>query len=293
MLMLSPDCVTYHTGWELSVTPSIAACQAEGTTPYCYPPNGTRVCVPAMEIPVFWPPGYYNSASGIATSWSSKVYDFTTQQNNGTGPLTRQNISAQLYKYIADEIPGVANEKTLTMYFWEEVPDGSGGFENGKRHEGPTLTLVKPFDVWPTSSTVSSTTTRSASSSPTSHNLQNDEGPHHPPKVIAGIVLGAIVGAILIGALCFTFCCSCCCQQKREEGRVRRQQLRNEQCARDVEKLAGAAVGPFRGNTASIAAGGDDSSAVEAQRVEQRRQEIGRSDTTEPPIYEPPPKYTP
>ena len=271
------DCDTWLNSY--SNLAAIEECQKEAKTPYCWPPNGTRICVPTYNITFYWPPKYYMENSFFDLSYRAKPNPYgggsnRTHKNTGNATLGTLGI----IEYIqAENIPGRDNENSLnmTIFEWQYQLDSI----KEVRHQGPTLILVNTLRERPSASA----------------RIEPDGGLNFTPGVITGISLGAIIVAVLLFT-CLFWCCYGCCGgwQKSEVKRVRRQQFLREQRAGVAENMVDAVPVSARAGASLLTIGSDEICPVEEQRVEQRRQEIARTETDEPPAYEAlPPKYTP
>lgn len=263
--------------------PAIEGCQEAGKAAYCWPPNGTRICLPNFdEIPFYWPAAFYNTRAYFYIDYN----DQHSQGPNQPGGIDVVQMNTDLtgFEQYAKPIPGRSNEKSLSITIREWYP-----YMDSMReavHQGPTLILVAPE----VTATATSTATAAAA----------DGSPDFPPGKIAGISFGAFVGAVLLGMLAYSCCATCCMsccgfQQKSETRRVRRLQARRIQPDVEAIKASVAAGKIWPGHDArSQSVGTDEISAVDAQRVEVQRPEIARLES-KPPAYEaaPPPKYTP
>lgn len=143
---LLPDPVT--------AIPDIASCQVSADTPYCWPPNGSRICINvdilSPSINVFWPQNYYHSDAMLQITFDSTTLLRTDVINDGKDSMVR--VSWQEYDENGVLIPGLQHEKAVNMYFLErriEGPDDEWNSSKGVLHKGPTLILVQTEDWEP------------------------------------------------------------------------------------------------------------------------------------------------
>jgi hypothetical protein len=133
-------------------------CKEAASTPYCYPPNGTRLCMSSdnMGVAVHWPSKYYHPGdSRIALSTSPSRLISETDENNGTRSL---HFNRQVYENDAVVIPGSDHERALHVWFLERAYVDRNDKTKGVLHEGPTLVLVRirewtgnrTNETWPT-----------------------------------------------------------------------------------------------------------------------------------------------
>ncbi|KAJ4993834.1 hypothetical protein SVAN01_00888 [Stagonosporopsis vannaccii] len=308
-------------------------CQKENKQPYCWPPNGTRICGGGFEkLLLFWPPSFYEENAYFFVDFGNQ----TTEGPDNPGEIRADERVAELsgYEKYAEPISNGSGsyEKILriTIREWYPVMDSI----TSRNHAGPTLTIV------PSERTSVFTAAPSSSASP-----GRDWSDPIPTGKIMGIVFGSVIGAAVLVAV-LVWCCRSCCMDgcgagKRENARVRRQQARriaDEVAAAkpqiDAIKASAARgevwAGPVRpggmwvmdlprraSRPASRAS--DEIRAVsvvqeqvaeerrieerrteerriEQRRIEERRQEIARMEEVQPPAYDEtpaPPKYTP
>lgn len=274
--------------------PAIEACQREAKTPYCWPPNGTQICVPANDVPFYWPPEFYRSReSGIDVTYGIG-HDFSYQN---TGNLSLSFTRSTWYTF-GKRIPGRIAERTLNISIREvqQWRDEEGlARADVVFHQGPIITLIDAQRTAVASARPSATGGYNYSSS---FQPPNEE-PDLAAGGIAGIVFGGIIGVVMLGMLCFACCKSCCVSgggkiHKAEGKRIRWQQNQREQSEMDQGKLADVSVVSTMAAARSSSFGTDEIRAVEEQRIVQGQGEVLRTDASEPPPYEAvPPKYTP
>ncbi|KAF1996502.1 hypothetical protein P154DRAFT_537875 [Amniculicola lignicola CBS 123094] len=139
----------------LSTVEDIRLCQARAQTPFCYPPNNTRICVPVDNIPIFWPPTFYKSNSEIALQF--QFTDQHSQLPNNAGNATL-NITLSIWKDASWRGSYLANEKDIRVQLVERK-HGSG-FDH-TTYAGPDLIMMSTArvarptitEVFPTPST--------------------------------------------------------------------------------------------------------------------------------------------
>ncbi|KAF1938580.1 hypothetical protein EJ02DRAFT_425603 [Clathrospora elynae] len=198
-----------------TVLAGIEACQAAANTTYCFPPNGTRICVPVKDIPFFWPPSSYASDAKVALSWdpSSPL----VLLGNNTGNST-EDFTPYMFDSAALTISGVQNEKTIKMSILERRMDDKVDPFNLEIHDGPTLVLVKR-EEWPSSTSASARAT--ATSRP--HYNDDDEGEDKPKgkssTKIAAVAVGVVGGVLFL----FLWCCGISHIKKRKNWRVEKE----------------------------------------------------------------------
>ncbi|KAH8707602.1 hypothetical protein GQ44DRAFT_471312 [Phaeosphaeriaceae sp. PMI808] len=169
----SANCINYMGSQPIS-DPTISACQATANTSFCWPPNGTRICVPSRSITFFWPKSYYSPDSKIELEYD-QTSTSTSYWRNNTGNQT-QFFTEWIFERKARPILGNPNEKSMKM-FMEERRVGSDSL---KVHDGPTLILVKTADF----------TTTSARPAYTIRPGSGSEGPSHDgPHVRSGVII--------------------------------------------------------------------------------------------------------
>ncbi|XPS81139.1 hypothetical protein M3J09_013082 [Ascochyta lentis] len=255
---------------------AIRTCQDEAKTPYCWPPNGTRICIPPRDVSFYWPPSYYDETSYLYLNYNQRS---TPNQSIQDASGERLNVGASTY-IMADENPDRPNERAvkITIHEKRRVYDSLVEIV----HQGPTLILEMPDDT---------TAETSATASP----FPDKHSPRLAPGTIAGVVFGALVAAILLGMLCFSCCGRGCCgtMGDAERKRARRQQALHEQREMDEAKIGDVATAPTRAAVRPLSISSDDI-RVMGERVQQQRHGVMRADTSEPPPYDaPPPKYIP
>jgi hypothetical protein len=300
--------------------PTIEACQQEAKTPYCWPPNGSRICVSDLTIPFYLPSNYYRDDSEIYISFG-KRRAFGPYINDGNAYKTLQLDDVnQLY---GEDIPN-KSEESINVAIIEHRRHINGTTQIV--HVGPQLILDH-------------TTSSSFSASIAARRVNPDsiKTTDWPTSKILSVIFGPFFGFAFLVWLCIKCCntgCWVCCLApgKSEVARVRRQEqqrIQKERAARQPEVdaiKASVARGevwdgsvrpggtwaidmPRRPSSAAsrasrVSRASDEIRPVgraehqdtrqEEQRVEQRRLEIARAEETEPPAYDaPPPKYTP
>ncbi|KAF2248984.1 hypothetical protein BU26DRAFT_309409 [Trematosphaeria pertusa] len=134
-------CIRALTPYNASTLNAIRVCETAANTPYCYPPNGTRLCIPSYSFYFVWPPGYYHDDSEIAIeydlSWS---WYFGVNSSLGIDSLS---FTEDMFTDEAQPMPNTTTEKLMPMYLLERRRDPEATTYDVKTHEGPTLTLVK------------------------------------------------------------------------------------------------------------------------------------------------------
>lgn len=302
----------------------IEACQQDAKTPFCWPPNGSRICMPNGGVLFHWPSRYYLDESVLFINFGTRGAS-GPHANSGaiykTFPLDYIH-----YPYSGDIPGGYATSIEIMITEHRTQPNGSTQI----LHQGPTLLLGYETPSF----TTKSITARGLVTG------RRKKIVGWPASLIMGVVFGGILGVVFLLWLliqccktgCWSSCLGCLGPDKYEIARVKRQEerrIRAERAARQPEvdaikaSVARGEVwnGPVRpGGTwvmdmprrpsravsrASRASresddirpvGGveQENIRLEDQRIEQRRLEVARAGETEPPAYDAsPPKYTP
>ncbi|KAF2854048.1 hypothetical protein T440DRAFT_465069 [Plenodomus tracheiphilus IPT5] len=199
------DCLTHASIQPNStILAQIEACQAAAITTYCFPPNGTRICTPAQDIPFFWPPTTYHSDAKVALSWDPS--DPLVLLRNNTGNDT-QDYTPYMFDYRATSLPNLAHERSMKMSILERRFNDVDEPFNLAVHEGPTVVLVQTAE-WPSrtsaSASVGPTGTGSSSSTGREDGSDDDGGGGRDKKKdkIMGIVV-SVVGVIVLVSFWF------------------------------------------------------------------------------------------
>ncbi|UPX12972.1 uncharacterized protein EKO05_0003502 [Ascochyta rabiei] len=252
----------------------IRTCQEEAKTPQCWPPNGTRICIPATDVSFSWPPLYYNETSNVYINYNQRgtpnqTLDHASGELLNTTLVTDMGADGIRDRPYEEAVEIIIHEKWRAFDSLQEIV-----------HQGRTLILVAPDGLTQPSATVP----------------PDNDGPKLAPGTIAGIVFGALIGAILLGMLCFS-CCGCvCCGNMGEAERkgIRQQQALREQGEMDDAKLEGVVTVPTRAAARPASIRSDAVRAVEEQSVKQQQLKGVGEGVSMPPAHEvPPPKYTP
>lgn len=208
MSTFATDCLT-----KASIQPNstilaqIEACQAAANTTYCFPPNGTRICAPAEEIPFFWPTKSYHSDAKISLSWDS-TDRFVIVRNN-TGNDT-QDYTPWMFDYRAIPLPNLPNQRAMKMSILERRFNDDLDPYNLASHAGPTVILVKTAE-WPSRTSSYNRPTATNRSS----NDDDDDDDDDDDRKMKGIIAGTVVGVIAAIVLAFFCCCRRYCAQRR------------------------------------------------------------------------------
>jgi hypothetical protein len=241
---------------------SIKACQAAANTTFCWPPNGTRICVPTYGIPFYWPPAYYDPDSKLAIDYNVTSKYFILSNNTGN---RTQAFTPSMFDEEAEAIPGKVNEKSMKMYFRERRMNDQSDPKNLENHDGPTLILVKTAAFTTISVTVTSTRKPK-------YDSDDDDDDRH---LVGGAVAGIIVSVIVVVIIFFTCCCYACgCTKGRRSAKPTIDKAEHTRIIAQGTELM-----QQRG-------GAQDESS--RQRHAPGREEEARAETPEPP-----PKYTP
>ncbi|KAF2030644.1 hypothetical protein EK21DRAFT_88764 [Setomelanomma holmii] len=208
----SSNCLS-NPSLSIAALKSVRACQAAANTTFCWPPNGTRICVPQQRMPFYWPPAYYHSDSRVSVEYDLSSAWLFLQNNTGNGT---EYFSQYMFTSKALPIPGTMNEKSMKMYMRERRFTKEEGVDpyNLEVHEGPAVILVKTAEF--TSTIQSARATATARPNYSSSSDDNDR-----PKLAGGAVAGIVIGA-LVALFLLICCCSCCgcCGAKKKNGRT-------------------------------------------------------------------------
>jgi hypothetical protein len=253
---------------------NITACQARGGTPYCWPPNGTRICVPGPDIPFYWPPTWYPD-SDLNIGFTTNAGSFPTE--NQIGNMTK-GVSRYDYQYQGVTVPGEQNARSVDVYM-QSRSTKTGNMQNWR---GPVLILVKTAEF---TSTLNNYTTNSSSDDDDKDSLTNLTSGQMTGIIIA--ILAAVIGFVTLCCCCG--CCGCCANNKRRA----RPTIDSEEQARVI--VYGTELleqRPKLGDPPTRAQSLGDEEHVEGGcdgQNESRRLEMAR----ERDSIDPPPKYTP
>jgi hypothetical protein len=178
--------------YSIKAVPQVEACQQEATAPYCWPPNGSRLCYPEYKVQLYWPPSYYNDNETSQLSILSSYTPMNKADRAGSG---RSSTDLDLSYFLADKIPGRPNERSINLTISERrwLNDS---YMDYVTHQGPILILVD---------------TSSASATPTPSPTATPEKPKEfKPGEIAGIGIGAFCGLVILVVLAYRYCAQCC-----------------------------------------------------------------------------------
>ncbi|KAH6633170.1 hypothetical protein C7974DRAFT_452364 [Boeremia exigua] len=204
---------TCESSLQSSVNPDIVRqCQLAADQPYCWPPNGTRICAGLTRIPFYWPPMFYHENAYFYVDFGTEVTE--GPENSGKVRADRSSTNLTGFTAYTERISNStsSDERLLriTIREWHPVLDSI----TSTLHHGPTLTIV-PTQA---SSTISYVPGPRSSTIPDSASNSLSRGE------TTGVILGAIVGVALLLMLCF----KCCGPDpgREETARVRRQEAR-------------------------------------------------------------------
>lgn len=201
---------------------AVEACQQEATTPYCWPPNGSVVCIPDNKVEFYWPSRYYN---GSETSYLSIEVNGHTINEADRAATGRLSTYLDL-NFESAEIPGrLNNDRIANITITERRKANESGSVSSDytwRHQGPILILIShppasPSQTKLTGSSKSTQTPRATPSPPANgHKV-------FTPGEIAGIGVGTFFALVLLAALAYRCCAGCClaCCFPRETERKR------------------------------------------------------------------------
>ncbi|KAH7082139.1 hypothetical protein FB567DRAFT_99349 [Paraphoma chrysanthemicola] len=275
MSNFSTNCLSYFTGaGDYPLINEVRPCQDAANTSFCWPPNGTRICVPTIwDLAIYWPPAYYAPDVRVGIDYErSRLLHLM----NNTGK-SAVSITEYLFDGHADSIPGQPiNERRLKIYMREGVPNDDVPPWNLTRHEGPTITLVQTAQ-WTRTSSAWPTATRRPSRS------GSDSGSRLSGGQIAGIVIASI-GALIFLVTCT--CYNCCCGVRGPPKQNIDPEEQARVVAQGVELMEqGKRVQPQVQHATPTLDVGNRATDLEIERIREERA----------PAYteEPPPKYTP
>ncbi|KAF3038280.1 hypothetical protein E8E12_002508 [Didymella heteroderae] len=231
---------------------AVEACQREATMPYCWPPNGSRICSPDNKVEFYWPPGYYNDSETSHLSILSNGIEIKQADRAGSGRLNTYLDPRDFG--LSEQTPGRTNERAVNITITERrmANDSWGEYSDYIWfHQGPILILVSSSAP---SATPSSTTRARLFGTPTSTPTATvsaipDGRSDFTPGEIAGIGIGAFCGLVLLTALayhcCAQCCITCCYPGEAERRRVkaaerRRIQQEREYAQPDVDAIKAA-----------------------------------------------------
>ncbi|KAF3006729.1 hypothetical protein E8E13_009546 [Curvularia kusanoi] len=308
----------------LSHMPIIEACQQDAKAPFCWPPNGSRICMPNGGIPFHWPSRYYQGESVVYINFGSRG---TSGPHANSGTIYNTFPLDYIHYPDSEDIPGgYATSIEITITEHRTQSNGSTQII----HRGPTLL----FKYKSPSFTTENIATRGLVSG------RRKKKVGWSASLIMGVVFGGILGVFFLPWLlikccktgCWSGCLGCLGPDRYEIARVKRQEerrIRAERAARQpqVDAIKASVArgeiwngpvqsgGPWvidmpqrpstavsRASRASIESDGirpvgggeQQNSRLEDQRIEQHRLELARAGETEPPAYDAsPPKYTP
>ncbi|KAH7345821.1 hypothetical protein BKA66DRAFT_478761 [Pyrenochaeta sp. MPI-SDFR-AT-0127] len=269
-------------------TDDVSLCQLKATTPFCWPPNGTRLYLSSSQtIAFYWPTAYYNSDSELAIDHKTILEDLSMTKNIG---YTSYIFTQGLYDARATSIPGKDNERSLIMYLLERRMN-----DNLRVHQGPTIILV---DTAISSSSASRTQTVSQTRSDSSIGVpyptwtssdydSNDDDSVRPQPQLAGVIIGIALGScfaiILLVVLC---CCGPCwfCRRLKRKPRI------NEGEQSRIGQIGTQLMEPSKIGSRA----GPELQCSSSSRVEGSGYGFGRVDEERDRCSdEPPPYYTP
>jgi hypothetical protein len=253
---------------------NITACQSGGNTPYCWPPNGARICVPGPDIPFYWPPAWYTD-SDLNIGFTLSAGSFPAGNEIGN---TTKGVSRYDYQYQGVTVSGEQNARSVSVYI-QTRSKKTGSLQN---HRGPMLILVKTAEF---PSTLNNRTTNSSS---------DDDVKDLPTSLAAGQLAGIIIAifAVIVGLVTWCCCCECCRCGAAKKRRARPNVYNEEQGRVSVCGTELTEQRPKLGQATVVAhslgieerAGGGSAGQNETRRPEETR----AKDSVDPP-----PKYTP
>ncbi|KAF2476805.1 uncharacterized protein BDR25DRAFT_338957 [Lindgomyces ingoldianus] len=259
----------------------IEECQSRAESIYCYPPNGTRICVPTEDVPFYWPPKYYHSDAKICLEYDLNSYFAYFRYNWGN---KTQEFTPAMYEAVASPIPGQLNEKMMRMYLLERRFNTSLDPYNLETYDGPKLILVKTAEF--PSRTRSYGITATVTTQSSNHNSHSSSG--ISSQKAAGIALATIFGIIAVLVL---LCCRCCLgRRNKNAGGVNG---RAEDFARRVPDLQTQSENiPSRTQGTNF---GEEMTTLDMNNEPQRPTRIRDADLESLPPYniDKPPKYSP
>ncbi|KAH4292909.1 hypothetical protein HBH64_179200 [Parastagonospora nodorum] len=269
MSNFSTDCIS--TPPIPSLLANITACQLASNTSFCYPPNGTRICVSNTinSFPFYFPRSFYGNDSKIYLGYTLSTS--ITPRLNNTGNTTLL-VGESLYATFGLNIPGVRNEKTLAVVMRAKAP----GVSEAEVYAGPTVVLVKTAEF----------PSATATSRPKSDDDDDEDAlTGLTGGEMAGIIVGVIVGIIALVTVCCCYGCCGCCGGRKRAGRVMGSEERERVVKEGVELMEQGGARGMRVEAPVLAGPGRD----EIERVEAERarvdEEVVRDYIDPPPAY--------
>ncbi|KAF1925547.1 uncharacterized protein M421DRAFT_94631 [Didymella exigua CBS 183.55] len=214
--------------YSISAIPTVAikACQQEAQTPYCWPPNGSRICYLNHRVDLYWPPGYYKDNHTSHLSILANNVIITRGNRAGSGKTTDLDLGYST-------ATGNANERSINITIIEHRRFNDS-YLDYVHYQGPILILVNGS---PSPSTMPATPTAWPNTSPAASSSGTPDKPALKSGQIVSISVGGAIGLIVLAALLYSWCAQCClalCSPgKAETKRVRaaeRRRIRDE-CA--------------------------------------------------------------
>ncbi|KAL5115399.1 hypothetical protein ACEQ8H_006699 [Pleosporales sp. CAS-2024a] len=278
-----------------NVQANITACQNAGVSSFCWPPNGTRICVPSSTtraVPFYFPKSYYGNDTLLSLTWNQAEYFDPSGTNTGSRNLY---VYPQLYTSYALTIPNTDDERWLPIFMRAK----KNGSAQGDVHvyPGPTIILVKLGDF-----ATSSAGPKSTATSAYSNHDDKDALTGLTSGAMAGIIVAILVVIIALVTLCCCLgCCACCGVKKRA---VRSKRTRHEQArviAQGTELVEQGSAAPKTEaprvsaprlvDEANVGLTGSLRGQDEMPRVEAERARV--QDDVIRDYLDPPPKYAP
>lgn len=192
--------------------------------PYCWPPNGSRICVPENKVEFYWPPRYYNDSETSRLFIEVNGLTINEADHAGSGTLsTYLNLNFE-----NTEVAGRPNDFTANITITERRMTNDSGFESSDytwHHQGPIVTLVST----PTASSTSRTRlfgTPTSTQTPTATSSPSANGPKvFTPGEIAGLCFGCLLALALLVTLAYS-CCEQCCLPCCHPGEAERRRVK-------------------------------------------------------------------
>ncbi|KAH7382354.1 hypothetical protein BKA66DRAFT_570639 [Pyrenochaeta sp. MPI-SDFR-AT-0127] len=279
-----------------TVLAGIEACQTAANMPYCYPPNGTRICIPSKDIPFYWPSSYFSPDSKIAIEYETKLDK--AQNNSGYGTYDfSESIYAQAVLVQSSLFPGDQGEVAMKMYFIEQRNNDDISTRDPIVHDGPTLILVDTVSAAPTIVVMTPTTTARNMHGSEEDSDDEDDDDAGGPKLHPGAIAGAVIGSIIAAVVLFLFCCRGCCYGAKRRGNPDEEKEHPHTIEQGTELAQQKSVPNSNGAKKLVstrfggldpAPGSHEIERMDAARIAQHRGEVDSAY-----MEAPPPRYTP
>ncbi|KAL1654058.1 hypothetical protein SLS61_003462 [Didymella pomorum] len=206
---IAKSCASDFYSIEAVPVPAVEKCQQEATAPYCWPPNGSRICIPDNKVEFYWPPRYYNDS---VTSRLSIEVNGNTINEAGSAGAGRSGTYLDL-NFLVSETLSLPNEYLANVTVTERrmANDSWGSYlDYTWHHQGPVLILVSATTTSSPSQT-SSIADQTSTQTPSATSPSSANGPRvFTPAEIAGLGIGSFFALLLFAVLAYR-CCGACC----------------------------------------------------------------------------------